>query len=299
MKKSALYCAGLATATGFLSQASWAISGNDTTLRLVFFTDLHSSPKEPVVQALESAAQIINLEETDLLIGGGDFITDGLELNQSQTHQHWESYFQFQRALSGDVFPAIGNHDFFIGKENRGEKKVNPRGEFLRRFGLTNPFYSFEAAGYHFVVLDSVSLCQSDLRYRGLISPEQLEWLKQDLSGLSPKTPIIMVSHLPLATNSLTAYQNHLPLEKLVVQNAGAVLDLFKNKNLILVLQGHLHINEMIKSNKTTFITGGAVCGNWWNGSWHDTPRGYGVITLRANRLNWEYKELHLAVGTE
>jgi hypothetical protein len=36
-------------------------------------------------------------------------------------------------------------------------------------------------------------------------------------------------------------------------------------------------------------ITGGALCGKWWRGSWHGTGEGYGMLTLRADRVDWEY----------
>jgi hypothetical protein len=49
-------------------------------------------------------------------------------------------------------------------------------------------------------------------------------------------------------------------------------------------------VDEMLRWQGTTFITGGAVCGKWWRGSWHGTPEGFGVVTLRPDRVEWKYK---------
>ncbi|MGD2031767.1 MAG: calcineurin-like phosphoesterase C-terminal domain-containing protein, partial [Gammaproteobacteria bacterium] len=64
---------------------------------------------------------------------------------------------------------------------------------------------------------------------------------------------------------------------------------LFESHNLLLVLQGHLHVSELIRWGGTTFVTGGAVSGKWWRGSWHGTPEGFTVLTLRGERIDWEY----------
>jgi len=74
-----------------------------------------------------------------------------------------------------------------------------------------------------------------------------------------------------------------------VVVNNREVLARFEGHNLILVLQGHLHVNEMLRWRNTTFLTGGAVCGKWWRGVWHGTDAGFGVLKLRGDHVDWEY----------
>jgi hypothetical protein len=58
---------------------------------------------------------------------------------------------------------------------------------------------------------------------------------------------------------------------------------------LILVLQGHLHVNEMIRWQNTAFVTGGAVCGKWWRGVWYGTEEGFYDITLTGNHVECSY----------
>lgn len=108
------------------------------------------------------------------------------------------------------------------------------------------------------------------------------------------ETPIVLVTHLPLLTSFFQATAGHeeaAPRNRVVV-NHREVLDCFARHRLHLVLQGHLHVNEMVRWRGTTFITGGAICGSWWRGRWHGTDAGFGVLTLRPNRVDWEYKEI-------
>ena len=75
-----------------------------------------------------------------------------------------------------------------------------------------------------------------------------------------------------------------------VVENNLEIFDLFAGHNLLLVLQGHLHTEEMVRWRNTTFITGGAVSGKWWRGPWHGTREGFGVLTLRPDGVDWQYR---------
>jgi len=77
------------------------------------------------------------------------------------------------------------------------------------------------------------------------------------------------------------------------VVNNREVLELFAEHNLVLVLQGHLHAEEMLRWRGTTFITGGAVCGDKWRGPRLGTPEGFGVLTLRRDRVDWQYETIN------
>jgi hypothetical protein len=74
-----------------------------------------------------------------------------------------------------------------------------------------------------------------------------------------------------------------------VVVNNVDVLKLFAEHNLMLVLQGHLHVSEFLRWKNTTFLTGGAVSGGWWKGPFHGTEEGFTVVTLHSEHVEWEY----------
>jgi Icc protein len=129
------------------------------------------------------------------------------------------------------------------------------------------------------------------VKYHGWISEEQREWLKEQLSSISRTTPIVLVLHIPLVTAFWSATKGATLEAKpnRVVVNNVEVLELFSEHNLMLVLQGHLHVSEYLRLANTTFITGGAVCGGWWKGPYHGTEEGFGVATLQSDRVEWEY----------
>ena len=72
---------------------------------------------------------------------------------------------------------------------------------YLRHFdhdGNGRAWYSFDEGGVHFVGLNNVeTFRQSTLASLG---EQQLAWLKGDLAGIRPSTPIVVLAHIPLWT---------------------------------------------------------------------------------------------------
>ena len=87
---------------------------------------------------------------------------------------------------------------------------------------------------------------------------------------------MIVVSHIPLVT-SVDQYAAPLDLKhhSVSVANAYDVLPLFDRINVLAVLQGHTHILERVDWHGVPYITGGAVSGNWWQGTRLGTPEGF------------------------
>jgi 3',5'-cyclic-AMP phosphodiesterase len=113
------------------------------------------------------------------------------------------------------------------------------------------------------------------------------------LKAAGPSVPIIGVVHCPMVTAFATYAQVISAGRKyntLTVANSPDVLDLFEGHNVIAVLQGHTHINENVAYKGTQFITGGAVCGNWWRGPRLGTPEGFTVVSLRKGQISTRYE---------
>ena len=75
-----------------------------------------------------------------------------------------------------------------------------------------------------------------------------------------------------------------------MVQNSAEVLKLFKDHNLKLVLQGHLHwVEDLFIEGKTHFITGGAVAGRpSWKGT-RTGEEGFMLIKIKGEKVSWNY----------
>jgi len=279
--------------SGFPRRFAWAVSNPmDQSLKLVFYTDVHARTEWDTPVAMTMAAHAINALNPDLVLAGGDLITDGFQSSAKTVAPRWDAYMAMQKSIEAPLYAAIGNHDLVAAiPEDGTEPSLDPRAVFREKMGIANTYRSFDLNGYHVVLLDSIEVTGGELKYEGKISPEQLAWLEQDLSGLDQDTPIVLLTHIPLLTGFYQATRGATapaPRNRVMVNNR-EVLHLFEGYNLLLVLQGHLHVDEMLKWRNVMFITGGAICGKWWRGAWHGTEPGFGVVTLNRDRVDWEY----------
>jgi 3',5'-cyclic AMP phosphodiesterase CpdA len=283
----------LVASTSALGQTAWTIQGSERgALKLIFYSDVHARTEWETPAALIMAAGAINAQKADLVLGGGDLITDGFQSTSEQVAPRWDAYMAMHHALESEHHAAIGNHDLVGALPKDGSPPAaDPRLDYKRRFGLTQTYRAFDALGYHVMLLDSVRVSGDEYKYHGWVSFEQREWIKEELSRIPRETPIVLVLHIPLLTahygiSKGTTFQAK---PNRVVVNNTEVLALFAAHNLVLVLQGHLHVSELLRLQGTTFITGGAVCGKWWRGSYFGTREGFNAITLRHDRVEWEY----------
>ena len=276
-----------------LSQTACTIQGSEQgVLRLVFYTDVHARTEWETPNALMMAAGAINAQKADLVLGGGDLITDGFDSTSEEVAPRWDAYMAMRRAIEGEHHAVIGNHDLVGALPRDGSPpSSDPRLDYKQRLGLTRTYRSFDALGYHFMLLDSMRVSDDRYKYHGWVSLEQREWISEELSRIPSGTPIVLVLHIPLVTAFFSATKGATFQAKpnRVVVNNTEVLALFAEHNLVLVLQGHLHISELLRWRSTTFITGGAVCGKWWRGPYLGTEEGFNVVTLHRDRVEWEY----------
>src|SRR5271165_1001632 len=52
--------------------------------------------------------------------------------------------------------------------------------------------------------------------------------------------------------------------------------------NVKAVFAGHLHHLEQIQVDGISYITSGAICGNWWKGAQNGCPEGFLVVDLSS-----------------
>ena len=55
------------------------------------------------------------------------------------------------------------------------------------------------------------------------------------------------------------------------------------------MLQGHVHFQETIYAKGTCFLSGGAICANWWKGDLHGVEEGFLLVKIKGNEFDWEY----------
>lgn len=285
---------GGAVLLGWPRRLSWAVEPSLATkpLTVVYYTDIHARTEWDTPEAMRMAAAAINAHAPDVVLCGGDMITDGYTSSVEMAAPRWAAYLAMHKSISPLPESAIGNHDLVgIEPDDQSPPAADPRADVRDKMGVSSTYRSFNRHGYQFIILDSVEITNDDLKYRGYVNDEQMNWLQAELASLDPATPIVLMTHMPLLSSFFQytkGITNPVPENRGVVNNR-AVLNLFEGRRLLAVLQGHLHVNEMIKFGETTFITGGAVCGMWWRGAWHGTAEGFGVLRLHPDRVEWSY----------
>jgi Icc protein len=259
----------------------------------LFITDCHLQPELNAAGGCHQAFIKARTISSDFVIQGGDHVFDALAVGQDRATSLINLYTKTEQDLGMKVHHTIGNHDLFGVYPASGVATTDPlygKKFFEDHFGKL--YYSFDHKGVHFIVLDSIGIT-SDRGYEGRIDPAQLVWLAADLKALPAFTPIVVSVHIPLVT-AFDAYAQPLPKPPahhgLSVANAYEVLPLFEGHNVLGVLQGHTHINEVVTWHGVPYFTSGAVSGNWWQGTRMGTPEGFTVVDIKDGKLSTRYE---------
>jgi Icc protein len=154
--------------------------------------------------------------EHDLLLHTGD-------ITHSSKPAEFDAAQQIVKgAKVGEMFYVPGEHD----------TASDDGALYLERFGKgTNGtgWYSFTHKGVHFIALNN----SQQIDKLGLLGPDQLSWLKNDLGGLSASTPIVVFAHIPL----WMVY----PDWGWGTQDGAEALSYLKRFGSVTVLNGHIH----------------------------------------------------------
>lgn len=258
----------------------------NSSFEFAFLTDIHIRPDMNAPKGFQMAIDAVNQLNSDFVLTGGDLIYDALRGDQKRSDSLYRLFIDMSKGFNMPLYPCLGNHDLFAVYKESPEDSNHPDykyGMFERYFGDT--FYSFNHKGWHFIVLNSLDVT-TDYKYIGYVHDEQMKWLEDNLKMVDPSTPIVVVTHLPLV--STWEFVNGGGTR--TVGNSIDVFKLFKNHNLKLVLQGHIHWKEYGYINdQFHFITGGSIAGNGWKGRRHNTKEGFVYIKVNGEDFTWEY----------
>ncbi|MDE1155455.1 MAG: metallophosphoesterase [Acidobacteriaceae bacterium] len=259
----------------------------------IFFTDTHIQPELDAANGCAMAFRKIRTEKADFAIQGGDHVFDSLGVPKERALSLFDLYYKTEQDLGMKTYHTIGNHDCIGIYTKSGVSPSDPLyGKRYYEDHLGKTFYSFDHKGVHFIVLDSIGIT-SDRHYEGRIDAQQLQWLALDLAALHPAHPVIVVSHIPI----VSAIDSYVPRPAepethhgATVVNSSEVIQLFEGRNVLGVLQGHTHINEVVTWHGVPYITSGAVSGNWWHGTRLGAAEGYTVVSVRNGKLQTRYE---------
>jgi Icc protein len=132
------------------------------------------------------------------------------------------------------VFYVPGEHDLL--DDQQGKAYLDRYGKGTRGAG----WYSFDQQGVHFIGLVNVV----DLKAGGFgnLGEDQLEWLENDVAGLSSSTPVVVFAHIPM----WTIY----PEWGWGTTDSAQALSYLKRFGSVTVLNGHIHqVMQKVEGN--------------------------------------------------
>ena len=134
------------------------------------------------------------------------------------------------------VFSTIGNHDFDLMYSDLHNSK-DPLSNYAEEtyesfFGPTD--YSFNIGKVHIISMKNIDYLGGK-KYTECFTPEQLEWLKKDLSYVTPNSTIFLNLHAPTSNKSSNGSGN--------TRNAAELLEILKGYQ-VHIFAGHTHFYE-------------------------------------------------------
>lgn len=265
------------------------------SLRLAHLTDVHVQPERGASDGLAACLRHAQAHEDPprLILTGGDAVMDvfGADADRAKAQADlWRRAWKAECSLP--VEHCLGNHDVW-GWDKQSSRTSGAEPRWGKRWaldllGMDRPYRSFDRSGWHFVVLDSVSPAEgTEAGYVARLDDEQFAWLEADLRATPATTPVLVLSHIPIVSVAAQMFGEQEKSGDWVIPRSWVHIDarrithLFRrHPNVKLCLSGHIHTCDEVRFAGTTYVCGGAVCGNWWEGDIEGTDEGYGLVDL-------------------
>lgn len=162
-------------------------TGGNEGFQFVQISDSHIGFNKPANANVNATLQIA-IDKINALPQVPDFLIHTGDLTHLAKPAEFDTIGQLlQGAKTKQVYYVPGEHD----------NATDDGKEYLARYGKGTKgtgWYSFDHHGVHFVGLVN----SAALDGMGKLGADQLAWLKDDLSGHTASTPIVLFAHIPL-----------------------------------------------------------------------------------------------------
>ncbi|WP_183576099.1 metallophosphoesterase family protein [Mucilaginibacter sp. X5P1] len=233
----------------------------DKKIRIGVIADLHHDIMYDGLDRLSAFIDEMNTETPDFIIQMGDLCFPKKE--NLPLMDVWNKF-------KGPKYHVIGNHDTDGGYT---------RDQVVEFWNAKGKYYSFDANGFHFVVLDGNENNPSPYRpmgYARYISPEQLEWLKSDLDATI--LPTIIFCHQGL-DNDAGGLENG-TLLRYTLEQANQKSG---QQKVILVLTGHHHQDYYNRINDIHYVQINSASYQWLGDKYKEIRYSPEVDKARPN----------------
>jgi 3',5'-cyclic AMP phosphodiesterase CpdA len=287
---------GIAAAAGLAAAPQRSEAAPTSSFSFVHITDTHIQPELGATEGVHKAFSAVRAlpKRPAFALIGGDLVMDAAAVPRARADMVYDLWRQEAATLGLPLHYSIGNHDLYDLNQSQKPANEDPdygKGMWKKRLGLDRTYASFDYQEWRFITLDSVGITPAN-RWEGSLDPTQLNWL-DDLLRKTPRTmPLVFLTHFPIFTIFAQYSQNTTSAlsPDTIVKNGKTFKEMIQKHNVRAVFQGHTHVVEECNYLGTRYITGGAVCGDWWKG-----PRlgvhaeGFVVATVSGSDLSWRY----------
>jgi len=269
----------------FILQA--AIAGCRNDFSFVFLPDIHLNPDSLVEANFDQLVRQVNRIHPDFILTGGDMIYTAKNLDEKKAAALFDFMKTKFREFKMPVYYTMGNHETVGILTESGMDVSDPmwgKGMYEKLYGKR--YYTFMHSGWKFFILDGIKVLEKERNYTTGVDSLQLEWLKSELQSTDKQTPLVISIHPPLVNPHAIESQQ----SQLLSRNSESVLNLFKDHNLRLVLEGHTHLYMNLFFEGTHYISGGSSS---YSSEGTDQHSGFVQITIKNNEENIRFIPLH------
>ncbi len=255
----------------------------------VYLPDMHLQPDSEVVASFRKLAAQVNRLHPDFVLTGGDMIFTAKNVDDKKAGKLFDLMDKEFKEFKEPVYLTMGNHENVGITAESGIDKSNPMwGKRMYELRYNNRYYTFTYSGWKFFILDGIRILEKERNYTQGVDSVQMNWISNELLTTDKNTPIIISIHTPLINpHGITS-----PGLEVLTTNSAAVLNLFKDYNLKIVLEGHTHLYMNLIFNGIQYLSGGSTAagtsmqdyGFIWVRIRNDAERIQFIKTKRFNR---------------
>lgn len=230
---------------------------------------------------VEHVAQEIKMFDPKFGLSLGDEMFDDLSL--------YNSLNKTIGTLGLPWYNTVGNHDLNYDSTDH----VQATDTFKRVFGP--PYYAFNYGKVHFIVLNNVYWEGSAAKsYHGELTPDQLEFIKNDLAYVAKDRLVFIAMHIPLPN----------------VVNREELYRLIEDRPHTFSCSAHTHVQEhhfldakdgWKGKEPHHHLNHATVCGSWWEGAFDErgiphatmsdgAPNGFSIVEFDDNRYKVSFR---------
>ena len=232
-------------------------SAESTPIRFGMVTDCHYADREPggsrhyreSLDKLAECVQFMNGQDLDFLIELGDLKDQGEPPDEAQTLDYLQQIEEVFAQFGGPRYHVLGNHDMDSISKTQFMARAENTG-----IPADQTYYSFDAKGIHYVVLDAnYTGGGADYDHGNFdwtdanISGGQLDWLHGDLEKAVSPTVVFCHQRLDGAGD---LFVNNADPVRAALEASGKVLGVF---------HGHHHAGDYTLINGIHYYTLKAV----------------------------------------